>query len=149
FGFDPHALHVPIMAWRNLNANAGNDLVVAVEEVRLGLGGQEQVSDVTRAVPLRGAQGVLPLAALHDVTGAPKRRDQLRAVAPDVPAAVVEMQVRVDDDVDVLGSEPVALEAVEQRGRSADVIDVRKLSVELVANTRLNQDVLPAGPHQQ
>src|SRR5439155_21637093 len=82
-------------------------------------------------------------------TRAPKGRDQLRAVAPDVPTAVDKMQVRVDDDVDVVRSKPVALEAVEQRGRSADVIDVRKLSVELVADARLDQDVLRAGPHQQ
>src|SRR2546427_13037978 len=132
------------MARRNLDANAGNDLLVAVEQVRLRLGRQKEVGDVARAVPLRGAQRVLPLAALSVVAGARERRDQLRAVAPDVPTTVVEVQVRVDDDVDVLGSEPVALEIIEQRRSPADVVDVRKLSVELVADARLNQDVLRA-----
>ena len=43
----------------------------------------------------------------------------------------------------------MALETVEQRGRSADAINVRKLRVELVADARLDQDILRAGPHQQ
>ena len=43
----------------------------------------------------------------------------------------------------------MALEIIEQRRSSADVIDVGKLSVELVANAGLDQDLLPAGPHQQ
>ena len=62
---------------------------------------------------------------------------------------MVKVQVRVDHDVDVRGSESVLLKLVEQRGWLLNVVDAGELGVELVADAGLNQDPLLASPHQQ
>ena len=67
---------------------------------------QEVVGDVAGAVALGGPLGMLQFAALHDVARIGKRRDELAVHAARIPAAVVEMQVRIDDQVDLLRPNP-------------------------------------------
>ena len=70
-----------------------------------------------------------------------KRRDNLAVlVANGVPSAVVEVQVRVDDDVDILGRHASRGEIVEQLGRLS--VELDHSVGEFVAHACLDQDRL-------
>ena len=59
------------------------------------------------------------------------------------------MQVRIDDNVDVLRLELELAEIVGQRARMVDAIDVANFCVKFIANARLHQNVLAARLNQQ
>ena len=62
----------------------------------------KELLHVAGAIALRGMVGVFPFAALHKISRARKSRHQLSILAPNIPPAMVKVQVGVDDDVDIL-----------------------------------------------
>ena len=91
--------------------------------------------------------GVSPLAFLHVIFGAREGRHRLAIFVIGVPAAVVEVQVSVDDDVDLVGRNAGLLDALQQL--RLVLVDGLALFAELVADAGLDQDVLLAGANQQ
>ena len=101
FGFHPHTLHPPRVPRANFHAYAGDDFGVAFQELCLRFRGSEELLQVARAIALGGVMRVLPFASLYIIPSARESRHQAPVLAPNVPAAMVEMQVGVDDDIDV------------------------------------------------
>ena len=83
---------------------------------------------------------VLPLAAPDDVLRARKARPHAPVrVAHREPAGVIEMQVRGEHDVDVLGREARLGQRVIEMSRAIDAVDVAELRVLLVAEPGVDQ----------
>src|SRR5690606_15166025 len=95
----------------------------------------------------------LPLARLHHVTRPRERQPDLPALVPvRVAARVIEVQVRVDDDVHVLRGEARVPQRVLQPRRRPGVVhavDLAELRVLLVAHAVVDQHERLRRPHQQ
>jgi hypothetical protein len=148
-GFNAHALQVARVTRYDLNPNAWGYFRFAIEKLGLQLGGLEKLLNVTGLVSFRRIQRVFPLTSLNEITSARESGDSFPAQTPRVPTAVVEMKVRVDDNVDVLRLEPQFIESREERRGMLDIIDVLELRVELVPNACFHENVLPPGTNQQ
>src|SRR5579863_5661721 len=98
-------LHVLRMAGKNFDGNARHDLPVSLQQLHLTAGDQRiiVVLHVADGVALTGVAGVLPFALLHVILRLGKRGHSLPALPDRVPSTVIEVQVRVDDNVDVFG----------------------------------------------
>ncbi len=145
----PDALHILRVARHHLDPNPRDNLHVALQEIRLRLGGTETAFDVTRPVALGGRNGMFPFALLHAVSGARKRRHHPRPLAACVPAAVIEVKVRVNHNVDLFGSEAVLGQFGQQRCGLLDVVNLRELPIELVPNARFDDNIVSARANQQ
>src|SRR5208337_3575213 len=148
-GFNAHTLQVARVTRYDLNPNAWDYFRVAIEKLSLRLGGHEKLLNVTGLVSFRGIERALPLCALDEIPSARKSGDSFPLQTPRVPAAVVEMKVSVDYNVDVLRLEPQLIESRQEHRGMLDVIDVLELRVELVPNACFHENVLPAGADQQ
>ena len=65
-----------------------------------------------------------------------------------IAAAVVEVEMRVEHDVDVLGTQAVSPQAIVEK-RAVQPIDVAEFRGHLLARARFDQDPLPARMNQQ
>src|SRR2546425_10484091 len=130
---------------------AGNKLGIAIQELPLAhmRNRREILLEVTRTCPLVGPHRTLVLAALPEVLGFRTRRDDLVVFAHGIPPAVIEVQVRVDDHVDVLMREAEPFQRAFERRFALDGEVVVKLRVHLRAESGIHQDVLPVRPDQQ
>src|SRR2546426_6567690 len=130
---------------------AGNKLGIAIQELPLAhmRNRREILLEVTRACSFIGPHRILVLAALHEVLGLRKRRHDLVVFAHGIPPAVIEVQVRVDDHVDVLMREAEPFQRAFERRFALDGEVVVKLRVHLRAESGIHQDVLPVRPDQQ
>ena len=110
-------LQIAGVAGIDLHGNAGNDFAVASEQLQLAVGEQRivVVGHVADAVALMLLVSVLQFALLDVIGRARKGRDRLALLVVRVPAAVVEVQVSVDDDVDLVGRNLGLLEALHQQ----------------------------------
>src|SRR5205814_6636697 len=90
--------------------DAGKDFRIARKEFGLRLGGGEKIGDVTSPIAQRRLKRVFPLAPLNEISRARERRDQLPCLTPQVPAAMVEVEVRVNDDVHIAQNHAVLAE---------------------------------------
>ncbi len=97
----------------DLDRDAGHNLTVAIEQMHPA--GFDQRFVVDHAITDRVARmlfaGVPEFAALCEVTRAGQGRDDMLPVIHRVAAAVVPVQMRVDDDVDRIGCESVTAPA--------------------------------------
>src|SRR5207244_13033470 len=75
------------------------------------------VADVADAVALQLPAAVLPLAFLDVVLGPGEGRNDLFPVADCIPPAMIEVQVRVDDNIDVLGSNSCRAQGIRSEER--------------------------------
>src|SRR5207245_1132956 len=149
FGLDADALEVPGVAGDDFQADSGDDLLVSLEQFRLCLSRAKEFRQIARSVTVVRMERVFPLSALHEVAGARKSRHESRPFTPGVPSAVVKVEVRVDDDMNVLGVESQLLKLHRQRRRVADAIEIGAFGVKFVADAGLNQDVSIAGSDEQ
>jgi hypothetical protein len=108
-GRKAHAHHVVGVAGEDDQLDAGHHLAVfAFHKLPLPRfhHGLEIVGDVADAIALGGMAGVFEFAAMHEVARVGKRGHGLAVDDARIPSAMIEMQMRVDDDVDLLGFEP-------------------------------------------
>ncbi len=124
---------------------------VAVEEGQ-GPGALERPQpgrEVARPVAFDGLEGLLPLPPLD---GVPRPREGGRPALlprPDgVPAAVVEVEVGVDDDVDVARPDPDLLEEAEEAGLAPDAVEIGVAAVDVGADAGLDEDRRPRAPDE-
>ena len=82
---------------------------------------------------------MFPLPLLRVILCVWKGCYELFSATDCVPAAMVEMQVRVDDDVDVFGRNSCGVQIVEQF--SGLLVDLHHLFGQFVADAGLNQNV--------
>ena len=101
--------HVAIVSRRAAHPDARHDLVIAIDQHHLAGVHQRIVIRVVvaDAVPRMPVVRVLPLRPRREISRARKCRDGAIARQDGVAAAMVEMQMAVDDDVDRLGIDPV------------------------------------------
>ena len=90
---------------------------------------------------------MLPLFLLDVILRVRKGRDHLIAAPHRIPAAVIKMQVGVDDDVDIFRRDPGGVQVVEQFGRL--FVDMHHLFGQFVADASFDEDVFLAGAHEQ
>jgi hypothetical protein len=62
---------------------------------------------------------------------------------------MIEMQVRVDDDVHILRPDSVPREIVRQSRSVLDPVYVRIFGIELIADAGFDQDFMISGQHEQ
>ena len=149
FRFHPHALHTSGVPRANLHPHARNDFRVPIQKLRLRLRGGEKMLHIAGAIALRGMVRIFPFAALHEISRAREGRHKLSVLAPNIPPAMVEVQVRIDDDVDILGFQ---LQLLEFTGESPGVIHTINLiifCVEFISDAGLHQNVMAARLDQQ
>src|SRR5688572_10740240 len=97
-------LMVRRMPRRRQHTNAGDDLGWAFHKSEAAgfVHGIEVVRQITRAHTLVTIMRPFPLTALHNVFGVRKRHANLAVlIFYGVAARVIEMQMRVDDNIDV------------------------------------------------
>src|SRR2546425_4062481 len=130
---------------------AGNKLGIAIQELPLThmRDRREIFLEVTRTCPLVGPHRILVLAALHEVFSLRKRRHDLVVLAHGISPAVIEVQVRVDDHVDVLMREANPFQRVFERRFALDGEAVLKPRVHLRPKPGVHQDILAVCPDQQ
>ena len=94
-------------------------------------------------------EGLLPRGALHEVLGVGKGRDDIAvAVEPRGPAAVVEVQVSEDHEVDVANGNPVLSQVALQLAGTVPVdfpVDLGFLG----AHAGVDEDVCFRGHDEQ
>src|SRR5690606_9633820 len=126
-----HRLVVRRVAGRGDHAHALRHGGLAVHEApQAGLRDRPViVLEVARADALVAAPGEAQLLLLHHVARPRKRRPDASVGIPDgVAPGVVEVQVRVEDDVDVLRIVPRVADRVLEAGRLALVLDAVDLA---------------------
>ena len=89
--------------------------------------------------------GVLPFPFLHVILRFRERGDHLIALPDGVPAAMIEVQVSVDDDVDVFRRNARRAELLQQLCRLA--VDLDHSFREFVAHAGFDQHGLRPGAH--
>src|ERR1700720_437368 len=90
---------------------------------------------------------MLPLLLLHVIFRVREGCNNPIAAPHGIPAAVVEMQVRIDDDVDIFRRDSGGVQVVEQLGRLFEDLD--QALRQFVAYASFDQNVLLAGAHEQ
>ena len=90
--------------------------------------GHEIFGKIAGAVAIGGTSGVLEFAALDEVTRIWKCRARFAVYDARVPSAMIEMEVRIDDDIDFFGGERLGDKFVEQPRRAFEGIDVACVS---------------------
>ena len=108
-----HALHVGVMARRANHFNAWDDLLVAFEQPELAalLDRHEIAIEITGAVAFVRVQRVLVFAFLHEILRVRESWHRFVFLDARVSAAMVKVQVRVDDNIDVLRRYAVVAQA--------------------------------------
>ncbi len=115
--FDDDGLVMFGVSWKELDADAGNDGRIAAEQSRASAGDKRIVvfGEIADAVAFVLLVGVGQFAALVVVAGARKGGNEGAIGAADgVPAAVVEVKMGVDDNVEIIGSKAGGFEIGEQ-----------------------------------
>src|SRR5450631_849782 len=97
--------------------NAGYNFLIALQQLHLSAFHQRIVvlDEVAHAISLVFMR-MSPLPLLHVVGRLGKSGRHAAAAAHRVPAAMVEVQMSVDDDVDVFGSDTSRGEILQQLG---------------------------------
>src|ERR1700731_3984226 len=97
--FDQNRLHIPGMSGKHAQGNPRNDFAVSTQQLHLPAFDQGIVifGEIADRVALI-LVGVSPFAFLRVVGGTGESCEYPASLADRVPAAVVEVQVRVDDD---------------------------------------------------
>jgi hypothetical protein len=90
--------------------------------------------------------GVFEFAALSDVTCARERRDYL--VLDRVAAAVIEMKMRIDDQIDFAGISARTFQGIDQRVAVRHGVNGAQLRIPLRAMSGFDDDVFAMRPHQ-
>ena len=100
-----HALHVRGVTWHASQFHPRSDRAIALEQRQFAFRFQPRVvfQDVAGAVAFVGMLGVFEFSALHHVLRVGIRGDDLISFHARVSAAMIEMQVRVDHDVNFAG----------------------------------------------
>lgn len=117
-----------------------------IEQRHLSVGQQRIVivTDIADRVALQLQMAVLHLSAMDEIAGVGKSGDDAAIrVAGGVPAAVIEMQMGVEDDVHVFGLDVRRLEAVHQQ--LSGVEDAALLFAQFVANAGFDHYGMSAG----
>ena len=137
------------MPWINLHRDTGRNLRIAFQQSHLSAVNQRivVVGHVADAVALMLLMGVFHLALLHVIGGARETSAGLAVLVIGVPAAVVEMQVGVDDDVDLVGRHAGLLKALQQA--RLVIVNGAPLVAELAADAGVDQHIVLAGADQQ
>jgi hypothetical protein len=99
--------------------------------------------------PLIRMARVLVLLAPYNIFGLGECRHDRIAVAGGVPAAVVEVKMRVYHEVDVGGGEPEPRQLSLETHVVLDPVNPDFLFAVLVTAAGVDQDIMAAGPDQQ
>ena len=126
--------------------------LVSVKQMPLagGFDGLEIFRDIAGAIAIGGIARVFEFAARGRYNGRwgmwaqPCRRSTAR-----VPAAMVEVQMGVDDDIDFLGPNAIARLADRGGAGAFEGVDVAALGVPFIARAGLDEDPLPCRANQQ
>src|SRR5512146_159461 len=90
---------------KHADRDSRTDLAIAGDQLHLA--GLDQwivvVADIADAIAFVLLLRVFPLAALYVVLRPRKGRDRASIFVVRVPAAVIEMKMRIDDDIDFVG----------------------------------------------
>src|SRR6202167_1634639 len=113
-----------------------------------GLNRHVVIRKITRRIALVRTPRMLEFAALHHVTRIGVRRHHFVADYARVPAAMVEMQMRIDDDIDFRHVQSVLAQAVVQK-RPVQSVNIPQLRRHFSARAGFDQNIFPAGPDQQ
>ena len=149
--FDPDHLVMHRVAACPPHLDARHDRLVVVHQLQdAGLGQRHViVRQVAGPIALVRMRRVLPFAAPDDVLRARKARAHAAAgVAHREAARVVEMQVRGEHDVDVLGRQPGFGERVIEVPCALDAVDVAELRRSPCRRARVD-DHRPHAAHDQ
>ncbi len=111
--------------------------------------GSKFSAEIAGAVALGGILGVLEFGALDVIARVRKCGHKFAIDDSRVPSAMIEMQVRVDDDIDFLGPDATGGELIRQARRAFEGVDVAALGVPFIACAGFDQDPLPCRANQQ
>ncbi len=147
---DPDDLVMRRVSAGPLHPHARHDGLVVVDQVD-DAGVRERhevVGEVAGPVPVVRVGRIVPLPAPDDVPRARKPRADLLTVAHREAARVVEVQVRREDDVDVVGRQPGLGERVIEVVRPIDAVDLAEAAAFLVAEAGVDEH-RPHAAHDQ
>src|SRR5579863_7712979 len=99
-------------------------------------------------VALIRLQGMLVLGLLDHVARTRERGNHFAAIGARVPAAVVKMEVRVHDHIDVFRFYAAIAKPLDKMG-AFESIDIPKLDVLFFADSGLYQDALSTGQNEE
>src|SRR5487761_396463 len=149
--FEFHALHRRRMSRRWEHAHAGNNFLLAFDQPPLACFFDRHIifKQETGAVALRRLFCRLQVFLLHEVTRFRKRRARFTIHNSRIPTAMIEMQMRVDDEVDVFRSYSVRGKLVRKSRRTLEGINLPALLVPFVTRTRFHQIGLSRRAYKQ
>ena len=138
------------VSWKELDADAGNDGCVAAEERRASAGDKRivVVGEIADTIAFVLLVRVGQLAALIVIAGAREGgNDGAIGAAYGVPAAVVEVKMSVDDDIEIIGSKAGGIEIGKQA--LFVVVDAAGLLGQFVAGSGVDEDGVIRGADGQ
>ena len=140
-----HALHIGGVAGDADKLDSGDDGAIVLEEREPARGceGREIFPQIAGAIALGGMHGVVEFALLDNILSVRKGGDDFVAFDARVSAAMVEVEMRVDDDINVARLEAVVAQS-GGKARLAEAVDVAELGVHFTAGARLDENAFPA-----
>jgi hypothetical protein len=109
----------------------------------------KKILHIAGVIPLRGVVGIFPFAALDKVSCARKSRHEPSILTANIPPAMIEVQVSINNDINIFG---LKVQLRELGGESSGVIHPINLitfCVEFISDAGLHQNVLAARLDQQ
>ena len=150
-GRDPHALVGGRVTGDDDGLDARRDGPVAVDKDEKSRFGQgfEPGGHVARLVPLDRMERLFPFAALDDIAGPGKGgRPGPVGLLQGVAAAVVEVEVAVDHDVDAVGAEAELRQRFEKPRPAVEGIEIRVPPADVGPDARVEKERRVRGPDE-
>src|SRR5580658_9171197 len=140
---EQYGLNVRVVAGDARDGNAGEDFLVAVDEMPQALlgDGREIFRKIAAAIAFGGLHGVFKFATLNDVLGAAEGGPKTIIDEARVASTVIEVEMGVDDEIDLIGGDPVLGESVDERVAVLNVVDGALFGVPFGAVAGFNEDV--------
>src|SRR5882724_5231695 len=130
--------------------NSRNYFTVSIAKIPLpGFNhGHEIIGKITGAIPLSRRAGVVEFLALDDVASVGKSRYGAAIYNSRVPSAMIEMQMRIDNDVDTFRRDAQRRETLGQASEIFKGVDRGLFCVPFIARARFDQDAFACHMNQ-
>ena len=111
--------------------------------------GSKVIGKITGTIAFAGPPGVLEFAAMDEITRIRKRGHRQSIDDARIPAAVIEVEMRVHDDINLLGLKAARSQLREQPRRALKGVDLAFFRVPFISGSGFHQNPLRRCANEQ